>query len=740
MNIQNFSSSVNQVEASIAKLQEIAHEDIQKYATELSTQFKEFKEGGEDLLREGNILKIGVVGQVKAGKSSFLNSLLFDGESVLPKASTPMTAGLTVLEYGEANSFEVEYYDAKEWNEFEVLNKQYQSIDREVRSNKDFADAPESFVRKEVQKRTSDTQQSAHELIERCGGNARRKIGSGKESVPFSGVKGLQETLNQYVGAEGEFTSVVKSLYIHLHDERLKDIRIVDTPGVNDPIVSRENRTHQFLHSCHGVFFLSSASRFFDSKDMSFMNTRIGNKGVGTVVLLASKYDSVLQDLGLQLRGSQHDGDLEYADNLAQTNLKKRFETTRSQLENPSIQIQFNTTSGISFAIATKPQSEWDDVEANVVKQMKSFYPDAFSSVEEANDTFLMLANMEEMKEKYLEGTFIKDKETIIQHKMIEYFAESTKQIKETLEQAHERISHRLEELDSIELEDLHRQLKTQDQLFSSLKEEFKTMIGAFQNGLKGKVVELGQRIPRPSLTSVPTMQSSISVTYEGDWWGTNTDDFPVTLLDPQELKERVCQQLEQYVSAWQEQWSNHFSNCKTKLFQDFCERITQFSMQTNDLKFSDSYYRNVMEQVLSDIDFFKTLPLRDELDDTNNRVSNYCDSQELCLSSLSVDCKKSGVQAILNEKARAIQNKAKVRIQQELTDFIKSVSPKADSNAKSTMQKMEELKKTIAERLKGAGAEYIQKLEADIQSKQETKAKFETAKTLLAEITNKIN
>ena len=54
-------------------------------------------------------------------------------------------------------------------------------------------------------------------------------------------------------------------------------------------------------------------------------------------------------------------------------------------------------------------------------------------------------------------------------------------------------------------------------------------------------------------------------------------------------------------------------------------------------------------------------------------------------------------------------------------------------------MQKMEELKQTIAERLKGAGAEYIQKLEADIQTKQETKAKFESAKALLNEITNKI-
>ncbi len=33
-------------------------------------------------------LRIGIVGQVKAGKSSFINALLFDGKDVLPKAST----------------------------------------------------------------------------------------------------------------------------------------------------------------------------------------------------------------------------------------------------------------------------------------------------------------------------------------------------------------------------------------------------------------------------------------------------------------------------------------------------------------------------------------------------------------------------------------------------------------------------------------------------------------------------
>ena len=100
------------------------------------------------------------------------------------------------------------------------------------------------------------------------------------EVVSFSSVNDLQRILNQYVGADGEYTSVVKMLTLRINDPRLKGIRIVDTPGVNDPIVSRENRTKEFLHSCHGVFLLSYSSLFFDSVDGNFMNSRIGNQGV----------------------------------------------------------------------------------------------------------------------------------------------------------------------------------------------------------------------------------------------------------------------------------------------------------------------------------------------------------------------------------------------------------------------------------------------------------------------------
>ena len=50
---------------------------------------------------EDRLLKIGIVGRVNSGKSSLLNALLFGGQSIIPKAATPMTAALTTLSYGE---------------------------------------------------------------------------------------------------------------------------------------------------------------------------------------------------------------------------------------------------------------------------------------------------------------------------------------------------------------------------------------------------------------------------------------------------------------------------------------------------------------------------------------------------------------------------------------------------------------------------------------------------------------
>ena len=134
ININNY----NDVFGKLTKAVDIAsasdNEEIKKIFSKIKEKVCDIKEGGDRLKRDNEILKIGVVGQVKAGKSSFLNSLLFEGENVLPRASTPMTAGLTVLEYGEKNVFSVEYYTAKEWEKFEDKAKEYDDFVNNVKS------------------------------------------------------------------------------------------------------------------------------------------------------------------------------------------------------------------------------------------------------------------------------------------------------------------------------------------------------------------------------------------------------------------------------------------------------------------------------------------------------------------------------------------------------------------------------------------------------------------------------
>ncbi|EKE89872.1 50S ribosome-binding GTPase family protein [Helicobacter pylori R038b] len=87
-------------------------------------------------------LKVGIIGRVKAGKSSLLNALIFEGVEVLPKAATPMTASLTVLKYANTLSAEVEFYSPKDIAELKNEHARYERefnriVEEEVKKQKE---------------------------------------------------------------------------------------------------------------------------------------------------------------------------------------------------------------------------------------------------------------------------------------------------------------------------------------------------------------------------------------------------------------------------------------------------------------------------------------------------------------------------------------------------------------------------------------------------------------------------
>jgi GTP-binding protein EngB required for normal cell division len=111
----NIVAVAKNIETIISKYNDIIGKQAQAINRDLNIEQSDTIENNIKSRKDENkLLEIGIVGRVKAGKSSLLNALFFNGDNVLPKAATPMTAALTVLSYGDELSVEVEFYSKKD--------------------------------------------------------------------------------------------------------------------------------------------------------------------------------------------------------------------------------------------------------------------------------------------------------------------------------------------------------------------------------------------------------------------------------------------------------------------------------------------------------------------------------------------------------------------------------------------------------------------------------------------------
>ncbi|MBR6043268.1 MAG: dynamin family protein [Paludibacteraceae bacterium] len=250
-------------------------EQLQEKKTRLIAQTRKAKEfGWIDEQREleivdkinKDVLTIGVIGQMKCGKSTFLNSFVFE-DDVLPAATTPMTAALSVITYGKEKSITAEFYSKDEWEEQKVQASR--SLDSVAGNTLE-----ESKIK------------AAKELVDRAS-----KLGTTLESYLGKTQSDTFEDLIEYVGADGKFVSITKAVTIYYPKEYLKGVEIVDTPGFNDPIVSREERTKAFLKKADVVLLMLYAGRPFDATDRDILFKNVGQCGTGRVLIGINKYD-----------------------------------------------------------------------------------------------------------------------------------------------------------------------------------------------------------------------------------------------------------------------------------------------------------------------------------------------------------------------------------------------------------------------------------------------------------------
>lgn len=476
-NLKQFDHFSEQVEVIIGNLQNASNDKDKEQLEQFNANFKRKI---EDFFSANRKLNIGVIGQVKAGKSSFLNTVLFDGKEILPKASTPKTATLTKMEYSDENIIEIEYYSREDWEVIEDNAAQADILDGEI------------FT-------------SARELVDMVTDNGidvDEKLKQGIEQLRFNTYEDLIAQLNQYVGEDGKYTPLVKAVTLYLNKEDFKGISIVDTPGLNDPIVSRTLRTKEFIEVCDVVFFLSQSSSFLDKSDWELLSAQLPQKGVKKLVLIASKYDSGIRDvLREEAKDDIFGGDNNTASNipdackLIEKKLTRRVrdkikeyekDTGKTETQEKLLEIIKECKkpipiSAMTYNMSQKAVEDYNAEESNIYQALSKFSDNIQYDMKK-------MGNIETVQGVF--ESVIEEKERILEEKSISFIPTAKEELRSLLSSFREKSEKRLSLLSGNDREQLLQQKQAMEEQINGVKADILTVFGEWNVKLESEKAE----------------------------------------------------------------------------------------------------------------------------------------------------------------------------------------------------------------------------------------------------------
>ena len=203
---------------------------------------------------------IGITGVMNAGKSTMLNALL--GKEVLGTSVVPETANLTVVKYAKEEYAQVNFWSKSEWARIEESAKHLPSIAAFLKETHNvFGESLLDFITEE-------------------GRSDRASI----------------EGLASYTSAKhsGKKCNLVKSVELYTDLEFVKDgVQIVDTPGLDDPVIQREEITKGYLSDCDLMIHLMNVNQSATEKDVEFIIDALTYQSISRLLIVITRIDTV---------------------------------------------------------------------------------------------------------------------------------------------------------------------------------------------------------------------------------------------------------------------------------------------------------------------------------------------------------------------------------------------------------------------------------------------------------------
>ncbi|WP_323594305.1 dynamin family protein [Aliarcobacter butzleri] len=289
------------------------HISVQKIDDEHKSSFKDLKHNLENIINElktdltnkeilaelenthnylnNQKFSIGITGVMNAGKSTMLNALM--GREILGSAVVPETANLTIVKHNPTDNAKVYYWNEQEWDRIKKSASQLESMkDFVEETNRIFADNLKNYIR------------------------------------PVSRFDEIDiKDLSSYTSAEasGKKCNLVKYVELGSKLDFLSDgIEIVDTPGLDDPVIQREEITKEYISQCDMMIHLMNVSQSATLKDVEFIIDALLYQNISKLLVVITRADTVSKEqleevikytktsIEKQLKAQNKDSQLDY--------------------------------------------------------------------------------------------------------------------------------------------------------------------------------------------------------------------------------------------------------------------------------------------------------------------------------------------------------------------------------------------------------------------------------------------
>lgn len=251
-------------------------EDVRSRLMRLAVQLRDYlDEHAQPLLAESQRLlesrtcRISVIGQIKAGKSTFINALA-QKPGLLPTDINPWTAVVTLLSFGrppspDGHAATFRLFSTEEWKSLAEGGGRLRELTERLvpEFQPELLRAQLEVMRKRAERRLGP---EFHQLL----GQVHRY----SEITPDL-LSDYISAGDDYDGASGgrrQYSDITRTAELSLPDGPFAfPVTLIDTPGTNDPFLVRDEITRRSLEDTEIYLFVISARQPLSATDISML-------------------------------------------------------------------------------------------------------------------------------------------------------------------------------------------------------------------------------------------------------------------------------------------------------------------------------------------------------------------------------------------------------------------------------------------------------------------------------------